>query len=705
MTKRKYSLRNIAIFIAVLLVVTVIVILVVKSIKNNNTTTKLVMTPPIVKTNTLIPCLNSNFTLNSNNKCEFKYPGELCPNTLNDNFKYIYSYDGNCYRTDTCTNQDNFVYQPSGTGDYSSFTGVNPSPTGYQCYDNGNRYQNSGTNLYCTLVNPVGKCAFGKVGAICSNITYVNCPTGFTGMTGLSTGCYSDIWKSAGCTTTVSYSNLSSKQTGQKLIDDSNSWATSTGANNITGCYGGATSMLGVQTIYDTNGKCVYNTANPLCSPYFESNSNGLICPCCFCPVGFTAKNQQCVNDLYGKNCNQAGSTGFYKYDSDGNCKILSICQTGLNQSQYPGYYCKPGNNYYSVCPSGYYCPVESTGPIICPTGSYCPKQGLSFQNQCPAGSFCPTSGLSTKSTCPAGTYCPTSGMSTSPDCPAGSYCPDTKTKNECPAGYYCPGKNITGRENPCPIGKYTSTTGKSSCDTCPAGTFTSGSLTAQTSCQPWSPGYYSPSAGVGQGLAQSSQPGNYSPGTTVNGSFTGQVYTGNSSGWNFATKQTSCPIGSHCPSYNMSSAPDCPAGYYCPTSTTQYGCQAGYYCPVGSTSQTQCDKDKTSGSLASSCDFYINSWTKNLPSDCLYYQDSWDTVLQNCRSNYGSDTYTTYNSNQSSNGTVCPANSYQYKYPCVVNARVYYTKEPVVDFANQGTGNTTAVNFPGAYFSNTAPA
>ena len=140
----------------VFLIVTIsTIVILVKSTKNNETSS----TKPLTKvnnssisnpsiSNTLIPCLNSNFTLNSNNKCEFKYPGELCPNTLNDNFKYIYSYDGNCYRTDTCTNQDNFVYQPSGTGDYSSFTGVNPSPTGYQCYDNGNRYQNRGTNLY-----------------------------------------------------------------------------------------------------------------------------------------------------------------------------------------------------------------------------------------------------------------------------------------------------------------------------------------------------------------------------------------------------------------------------------------------------------------------------------------------------------------------------------------------------------------------------
>ena len=458
MTKRKYSLRNIAIFIAVLLVVTVIVILVVKSIKNNNTTTKLVMTPPIVKTNTLIPCLNSNFTLNSNNKCEFKYPGELCPNTLNDNFKYIYSYDGNCYRTDTCTNQDNFVYQPSGTGDYSSFTGVNPSPTGYQCYDNGNRYQNSGTNLYCTSKDPVGKCAFSKSGAICSNTSYANCPTGFTGMTGLSTGCYNDIWKSAGCTTHPVMSDWASKQTGQTLIGDSNSWATLNDVYHNTGCYGQPTSLLGVQTIYDKDGKCVYNKANPSCSPNFESNSNGLSCPCCSCP--FTVNNQECINSLYGKNCTIDGSTGFYKYNSRGTCLVLSVCQTGSNQSSFPGSYCIPGNNYYSVCPTGYYCPFGNTGPVLCPVGSYCPNSGLKSNIFCPSGYYCPGVGqIVATNSCPPGYFCPGTGDSIN------GY------EHKCPVGAYCTGGNSV--PSLCSSGQ-SSNEGSTQCFTCGANQYSS---------------------------------------------------------------------------------------------------------------------------------------------------------------------------------------------------------------------------------------
>ena len=496
-------------------------------------------------------------------------------------------------------------------------------------------------------------------------------------------------------------------------------------------------------------GTVSYSTPGSItgCNPCSSGTYNNLLGQqsCKICPSGYYCP----TGSAGGLTC----PTGYF---------CLSGSMTGKENICPAGYYC-PGQNMTgkeNICPAGYYCPVGisdySQNP--CPIGQYTSTTGKSSCDTCPIGTY--TSGTSTAQTgcqpcssgyyttmagvkesdikksqpgyyspgtkvngvftgqaytggdqsswnfatsqldCPVGSYCPTSGMSTSPDCPAGSYCPTQTTITTCPAGYYCPGKNITGRENPCPIGKYTSTTGKSSCDTCPAGTFTSGSLTAQTSCQPWSPGYYSPSAGVGQGLAQSSQPGNYSPGTTVNGSFTGQVYTGNSSGWNFATKQTSCPIGSHCPSYNMSSAPDCPAGYYCPTSTTQYGCQAGYYCPVGSTSQTQCPDSmysKNGSSSKSDCNLYQNlSWTY-MPGRCDLYSNSWGMRDYWCKYYYGQQASVVQDGSKSSDSTDCGL--LNYKYACNVND-TYYTKYPIQDFTN--THNDTTSRYPSEdqYFS-----
>ena len=249
--------------------------------------------------------------------------------------------------------------------------------------------------------------------------------------------------------------------------------------------------------------------------------------------------------------------------------------------------------------------------------------------------------------------------------CPDGYYCYPNKTPTICPAGSYCPKPSATIN--------YTFFPEKLSPIICPVGSYCPQGTTNHIKC----PTGYCKMEGMGSRCPA------------------GQ----------FASKSSdtcsTCPAGSFS-STGATFCSTCPAGKYSSSagSASCLTCPAGQYSPAGSASCLNCPAGTTSTSSSGDCPYYVNDSSKYLPTRSRYHGKSWDTIdVEDCKTYYGPQAFVVKDGKQSSSQTALGP---EYKYACNVGSQ-YYTKEPVLGFAN--TTNQTTNNFPGAYFSLKPPS
>ena len=511
-------------------------------------------------------------------------------------------------------------------GEFCSQSGLptfeTPCQAGYFC---DLKAQNSTQNRcpvghYCpeNSGQPI-KCVAGTYQNQTTQVTCVNCPSGFT--------CQEGQINPEVCP--IGFYCPSGTEKTSEILCANGSFGGSTGLSSQSDC------SPCPEFNYCNNG-----LNQGFCAPgyYCEANSsNEFEFPC---PLGFYCENGQkfaCPDGTYSLN-KLAKNTGECQ-----NCQAGKFCVSGTQNACLAGSMCYSGSSTPTPdgsnpmigepCPVGYYCPQGTVNnptvvALACNTGAYQPSPGQSNCIVCPAGSYCPpiAQGISeviTTYPCPKGYYCPDGTINKfSNPCAPGTYneqesqtdisacvnCPDSygcdsygiwdldqltslgDSRYNCMAGYYCQAGSTTRTENECPAGFYCPE--KSAAPVpCDPGTY-SDKITLQRpeDCQICDAGYYC----VG---GESSPSGQCDAGTICRGNTTNINSTGDDCPAGYCCSKGAAipsPCDEHsynnitgivpCLGNNDGSCPSkCPAGFYCPFKTiVPLQCEPGNYCPEG---------------------------------------------------------------------------------------------------------------------------